>query len=312
MNKDQENRLSMYLTFAQFQMHHTSITNGLPKYNKNSTLFLKTVPEIQKIWEQQIISTRGITEVKKQLKERLIVLIADSARKLGAYAKFTNNAELAEETKISESKLMKSADMAVRSYGQIVYDLAQPLVGELTAYDITEQTQATLAKAIADYNEMIGRPGAEKVSGSQITKQLAQLFKTADAALKNMDIAVEIVRTKDPSFYGAYKGARKIIERGVGTIALRALVTDAQSGLPLKGVMVSFVWENSTNKAAGHSPSKTKFVKKTAEKGGFNIKNMAAGTYKVTLKKIGYADQVITVIVNNGEMTDLKIGLEKA
>jgi hypothetical protein len=312
MNKDQENRLSMYLTFNKFQEGHSSITNGLPKYSENLSQFLTTVLEIQKIWEQQIISTRGITEVKKQLKESLIVQIADYARKLGAYAKFTNNAELAEEIKISESKLMKSADTAVKSYGQIVYDLAQPLVGELAAYDITEQTQATLAKAIADYNEMIGRPGAEKVSGSQITKQLAQLFKTADAALKNMDVAVEIVRTKDPSFYGAYKGARKVIERGVGSIALRALVTDAQSGLPLKGVMVCFVRENSTNKAAGHSPSKMKLVKKTAEKGGFNIRNLAAGTYKATLKKVGYADQVITVIVNNGEMTDLRIGLEKA
>jgi hypothetical protein len=312
MNKEQENRLSMYLTFNKFQEGHSSITNGLPKYSENSAQFLTTVLEIQKILEQQKLSTKGITEIKKQLKESLIVQTADYARKLGAYAKFTNNTELVEEAKLSESKLMKAADTAVKSYGQIVYDLAQPLVGELSAYGITEVTQATLAKAIADYNEMIGRPGAEKVSGAQITKQLATLFKTADMALENMDTAMEIVRTKEPIFYNAYKGVRKVIQRGVGSIALRMLVTDAQSGLPLKGVMVSFVKDNGMDKAAAHSSSKMKLVKKTAEKGGFNIRNLAAGTYKATLKKIGYADQIITVIVNNGEMTDLKIGLEKA
>jgi hypothetical protein len=312
MNKDQENRLSMYLTFKEFQASHSSITNGLPNYLENSTLFLGTVPEIQKILEQQKLSKKGITEIKKQLKESLIAQTADYARKLGAYAKFTNNTELAEEVKLSESKLKQAADTAVKSYGQIVYDLAQPLVGELAAYGISEETQTTLAKAIADYNEMIGRPGAEKVSSAQITKQLATLFKTADTALENMDTSVEIVRTKEPSFYNAYKGARKVIERGVGSIALRTLVTDAQSGLPLKGVTVSFVMINGTTKAAAQTSSKSTLVKKTAEKGGFNIKHLAAGTYEVTLKKVGYADQVTTIVVNDGEMTDLKISLEKA
>lgn len=53
-------------------------------------------------------------------------------------------------------------------------------------------------------------------------------------------------------------------------------------------------------------------VKKTAEKGGFNIKSLATGTYQVTSKKVGYADQVVTISVNDGEMTELKISLEKA
>jgi hypothetical protein len=36
--------------------------------------------------------------------------------------------------------------------------------------------------------------------------------------------------------------------------------------------------------------SEPELVKKTAEKGGFNIKGLVSGTYQVTLKKVGYAD----------------------
>jgi uncharacterized membrane protein len=53
-------------------------------------------------------------------------------------------------------------------------------------------------------------------------------------------------------------------------------------------------------------------VKKTDNRNGSNIKGLATGTYQVTLKKAGYADQVATISVSDGEMTELKISLEKA
>ena len=52
-------------------------------------------------------------------------------------------------------------------------------------------------------------------------------------------------------------------------------------------------------------------IKKTAEKGGFNIKSLPLGMYTVTITKVGYADQVATVAVADGELTDLNIQLSK-
>ena len=278
---------------------------------ENSTLFLNTIPQIQSIWEQQKLSKKGVTDGKNQLKETLIVLTADNARKLGAYAKFTNNAKLAQEVKFSEGKLRQVADTAVKNYGQIVYDLAQPLVGSLAPYGITDETQAALAGAITAYNDSIGKPGAERSEGTQITKQLATLFKTADTALENMDAAVEIVRLTEVNFYNGYKSARKVIETGGGSLSVKGLVTDAQTGSPLKGVTVSFALDGGMAKAAT-TTTEPELVKKTAEKGGFNVKSLTSGTYQVTLKKVGYADQVATISVNDGEMTELKISLVKA
>ena len=311
MTSQQEDRLSMYLTFKDYQAPHTSITDGLPNYSENSTIFLNTIPQIQSIWEQQKLSKKGVTDSKNQLKETLIVLTADYARKLGAYAKFTNNAKLAQQVKFSEGKLRQVADTAVKNYGQIVYDLAQPLVGSLAQYGITDETQATLADAITAYNDSIGKPGAERSEGTQLTKQLATLFKTADTALENMDAAVEIIRLTQVDFYNGYKSARKVIETGAGSLSVKGLVTDAQTGLPLKGVTVSFALDGGMAKAAS-TTSEPELVKKTAEKGGFNIKGLESGMYQVTLKKAGYANQVTTISVSDGEMTELKISLEKA
>lgn len=311
MTNQQESRLSMYLTFRDFQASYTAITNPLPNYTTNSTTFVNTIPQIQAIAEQQKISKKGVTDNKNNLKETLIVMTADYARKLGVYAKFTNNATLAQEVKFSESKLRQIADTAVKDYAQIVYDRAQTNVAALATYGITAATQTTLLNAINAYNASIGKPGVSRNESGQNTKQLEALFKTADAALANMDAAVEIVRLTQVAFYNSYKNARKVIETGIGSLAVKGLVTDAVSGEPLKGVTLSFSLEGNNGLAKAAKAATESVVKKTAEKGGFNIKTLPSGMYSVTIKKVGYVDQVVTVAVADGDLTELNVQLSK-
>lgn len=311
MTNQQESRLSMYLTFRDFQASYTAITNPLPNYTTNSTTFVNTIPQIQAIAEQQKISKKGVTDNKNNLKETLIVMTADYARKLGVYAKFTNNATLAQEVKFSESKLRQIADTAVKDYAQIVYDRAQTNVAALATYGITAATQTTLLNDINAYNASIGKPGVSRNESGQNTKQLEALFKTADAALANMDAAVEIVRLTQVAFYNSYKNARKVIETGIGSLAVKGLVTDAVSGEPLKGVTLSFSLEGNNGLAKAAKAATESVVKKTAEKGGFNIKTLPSGMYSVTIKKVGYVDQVVTVAVADGDLTELNVQLSK-
>ena len=172
MTGQEESRLSMYLSFKDYQAPYTAITNPLPNYTTNSTTFLNTIPQIQAISEQQKISKKGVTDGKNQLKESLIVTSADYFRKLGTYAKFTNNATLAQEVKITESKLRQVADTAVKDYAQIAYDRSQPIVASLAAYGITAATQTALAAAIIAYNTSIGKPGTSRTEGGITTQQL--------------------------------------------------------------------------------------------------------------------------------------------
>lgn len=304
----------MYLTVKDWQVNYTTITNGIPNYPANSTILLNTIPQIQTISEQQKISKEGLVDNKNQLKDALIVVAADNARKLGVFAKFTNNAVLAKEINISESKFKKAADTAVKDLAQIVYDRAQTNVAALATYGITAATQTSFLAAITAYNNSIGKPAAGKAEMTQLTKQLVVLFDTADSALANMDAGVEIVRLSQPNFYNGYKNARKVVVTGTGSLSVNGLVSDAETGEPIKGVTVTFSLDGGAPmaKSAKQSGSATTVVtKKTAEKGGLKIKSMTAGRYTVTLKKVGFADVQTTIDVNDGEMSDFNIGLTK-
>ncbi len=310
MTNKKESRLSMYLTFKDYQVPYAAITNLLPNYTTNSTVFVNAVNQLQVVAVQQKMSKKGVTVVKNQFKESLIVMCGDYARKLGVYAKFTNNPTLAEDVKLTESKLRRVADTAVKDYAQILYDRAQPIVASLATYGITVATQTALLKAITDYNASIGKPGVTRVEGGKTTQQLDALFVTADNALTNMDLAVEIVKLTQVDFYNSYKSARKVIETGVGSLAVKGFVTDAVSGEPVKGATLSFVLEGGAM-AKGAKKATESVVKKSADKGGFNIKSLPSGMYSVIVKKVGYADQMATVAVADGDLTELLIELTK-
>lgn len=311
MTNEQENRLSMYLSFKDFQAQYATITNPLPNYTTNFTSFLNTIPKIQLIAEQQKTSTKGFTENKKTYREVLTVTTLDYTRKLGAYAKFTNNAVLAQQIKFSLSQLRNAADTAVRDYAQIVYDRAQAYASNVEVYGITEDSQTTLQNTINAYNASLGIPGANRTENAKTTRQLQNLFKSADIALANMDVIVEIVRLTQVEFYISYKQARKVITKNSSSLTLKGLVTDALSNEPIRGVRLTFSPDsnNTLGKMAGKATETV--VKKTAAKGRFNIKSMQPGMYTVAAQKMGYADQVAAVTVSNGERTELYIQLSK-
>jgi len=306
----EENRLSMYLSFKEYYTPYEAIIKALPNFSANHTLFESTVNQIQQLAEQQKISKKGIAESKNQQRANLVVLTADYARKLSAYARFNNNLNLAQEVKFSESKLKQVTDTAVKDYAQIVYDRAQNNLTSLASYGITAETQTTLKDAITAYNATIGKPGASRTESGLITQQLKALFKTADAVLENMDTAVEIIRLSQPNFYSGYQKARKVINTGGSSLAVKAQVTDATTGKPIKGATVSFTSDGGATltKAASAKPE---IIKKTADKGGLKLKSLTAGIYKVSINKTGFTEQVCTLAVSEGEMAELNVELSR-
>lgn len=310
MTTKQENRLSMYLPVDTYCDANTAITASLPNFSTNAAALKNAIASIKSFSEVQKVDRSGATTNKSNAGGQLIVIAADNARKLTAYAKFTNNSILLSEVNISEGKFKNFADTELRDYAQIIYNRAQTNVTALAAYGITAATQTAFAAAIKAYSDSLALPRVSETTKVQATKQLELAFKAADTALRNMDTAVEIIRLSQPNFYKGYKTARKIVELGSSTMSLKGLITDALTGAPVKGVNVCLALDNSMMKAAANNPTE-QIVKKTAEKGGFNIKSLPAGMYNVTIRKNGYAEQVMQIAVSDGEMTDLKIQISK-
>jgi hypothetical protein len=261
------------------------------------------------IIETQAADISGTTADKNVLKEDLIVPAADTARKLVAFAKLTNNQKLQKEISYTDSDLRRMPNAILPDTAKLIYDRAQVNLPLMVNYLVTVETQTVLLKAITDYKLVMVSPRVEKVSQVQTTKQLSELFVAGDKALANMDAVVEIVRVSQPYFYMGYKLARKVIESGNTKLTVKGLVTDAQTGDPVKGVILSFWLDGDAMKTtATGEPS---LMKKTATKGGFNVNSLAAGTYKVILQKVGYAEQSQTIFVNDGELTTMNVQLTK-
>ena len=162
------------------------------------------------------------------------------------------------------------------------------------------------------YQNTIGKPGASRAESTQVTQQLSDYFKKADEYLYYMDLAVEIVRLSEPVFYHAYRNARKIIDNGTGSLAVKGFVTEQASGEPVKGATLLFtpLGEDGALRAAGAMVSSS-ISKKTDEKGGYNIKSLPEGVYQVVVKKVGYEEQVTQVAIAAGERKTLDVVLQR-
>ncbi len=317
MTSKQESKNSMFLAVKDYLTANATIVSALPNYSVYFTAYQNSITGIQTYAEQQMFDKTGISASKKQLRSTLVALAVDTSRKLTAYAKFANNQVLLKETKFTESDLKSGADTTLRDYAQGIYDRAQTNLTALATYGVTAATQTALQAAITAYVASIPKPRLGITDKKQSTIQLANNFAAADLALENIDIIIEMVRVSQANFYNGYKTARKIIETGTNSLSLKGFVTDAATGEPLKGVTINFCPEcvEPTQKAAANGMSAAKeevvLTKRTAEKGGFNIKSLPEGVYKVTIKKNGYQEQTVTVAVTDGEMGDLNIGLSK-
>ena len=310
MTSKQESKYSMKLAVRDFLNKNATVTATLPGYGTLFALYLANIAQIQVIREQQEIDKSGIKDNKDLLRVDLVTKAYDVGKKTEVYAKMNNNAILAKEVHYSETELNKAADSKLKDKALLIYDRANANLAALATYGITAAVLTALKNAIDLFNAAIPSTRTGKTETKTATDQLAKLFKSDDELLAKFDLLVEIIRVSQPVFYSAYKDNRKVIETGTSSLALTATITNKETGEGEKGVKVTFVSQNGALKSTSVKAEKP-IVKITAAKGIFKIKTMADGTYTATIHKSGFKEQIVTVTIAQGEMTELIIELEK-
>lgn len=283
MNNLQENRLSMYLAVRDFLLQYPDVTKDLPGYGQHFTELQKAITDIQAIAEIQKADTKGYAKQKQSLREKLITLTLDTSYKMNAFAKLNSNLMLQSEVKMNRSKLTRATDTGLRDFAQIIYEKAEANLEPLKGYGVTVETQAEFLDAINKYNASLSGPRVAKTETVKATKQLTNLFEKADLMLENIDAVIGIVKYSQANFVNGYNTAKKIVNIGTGSLALRASAFDGKTGDAIKGA--KFVFR--PDKVFSSAGPAAEIVKTTADKGNFIIKNMPQGTYTVTVSNPG-------------------------
>lgn len=309
MTTNQESKLNMYFAVRNFIIPNETVAKSIPFFTAKYAPFESTIKEIQAISEMQKDAITGIAKEKKKLKESLINISADYSKMLAAIAKFANDDKLMDKVRFRISELRRMTDVALRDYAQIIYDKVEANIDKLTQYEITPDTQKIFKDSINTYDASLSTPRTGIAEKSQATKKLASLFDAADAALIELDFAIEAGEPKQSDFFNGYKAVRKLVDTGSGKLALKATATDLASGEPVKGVLFTFKPDGAK---AALSSGNGEINKKTAEKGSFHIKNMQEGTYRVSVSKPGYKSKEVTVSIADGERSELTVEIEKA
>lgn len=311
MNILQKVKLSMYMVVKDFLNLNKTIVEKLPNCKTNATVLENNINQIQAVAKLQEFDKTGISDKKNQLRTSLAAQAEDISLKLVAYATNMGNMILLKEVKYSKSELSHAADADLKNMTQCIYDRANANIAALDDYGITDGMLTTFLTTINSFNEAIPTVREGATSKKLSTMQLENLYKATDTAIENIDRIVEIVRLSEPDFYTGYQNSRLIIKTAGGSVSLKGVVTDATSLEPLKGVTLT-ITPNGGKAARGSIGSGEAIVKKTADKGGFMVKSLPEGMYSVTISKNGYKEQVITIAVTDGEMSDLNVELSKS
>jgi hypothetical protein len=260
------------------------------------------IQEIQTYRDQQLEGNETIPEQRKQMKAKLVAELIEIERRLQSYGTRNNDNLLLNATKLSKTDLNRLDDVKLVEYSKSIYNKVNNLLDKLVRYELDADTQKVLIDEITEFEILSPQVSKSKFDQKDVTTYLAQAYKKADDILGRLDKDVEIIRSSQPIFYANYKTTRRV-DMPTDVIQLVAKVTDATTGAGIP---------NATATIAPDGGTAEPIVKQTAGKGGFQIKTLPSGIYTVTVVKLGYLTQTISIIITGDEPYALNVKLVKA
>ena len=301
MTSLQIKKLKMYMALRVLLGANLAILEKLPNATVLLTALDNAIADIQSNIALQQASGNEQKEQLEKLHDKVVQDAMDASRKTGAYADAIDNKALLKDSQLAESKISRLKDIELIQIAKGMYNLVNTNLEQLTPYGLTADTQTTFLSDIALFEAFIPQQGNAGLDKKNITKALNESYKTADKVVSHFDKLLEIVRLTEPKFYADYKALRRI-EMPTDVVQLVAKINDAVTGAGIPNVTVSLQLNGS---------SADPIVKQTAEKGGFQIKSLENGIYTVTVEKIGYLTQTLTLTLPGDEQYSMEVKMVK-
>lgn len=218
MNKEQENRLSMYYAVAKYLDEHSTELGTVPALVAAAVEFQANIKALESATEKQVIDITGFAKDKAEAEDKMITLTLAVAGGTRAYATVQGDSVLAGKMNVTVSALRKHRDAVVAQHCQAIHGAANAVVADLADYGVTTALLADLQSAIDRYVAAIAAPRAAITDRKGATAEIRELMKdTTKLLVKRIDSLVEQFRASNPDLVRGYADARIIVDHGKGS-----------------------------------------------------------------------------------------------
>jgi hypothetical protein len=178
------------------------------------------------------VNLSGISKTKQTLRAQLSVQALQAATAVSTFAYNTKNELLAAKVSFTKSSLSKNKEAELVSACQIIFEQATEHVAALADYGVDAGSLAELQTTLVSYRDLTPQPKTALLSGKEVTKGLADLFRdTSTLVKKSIDGKLLQYQKKAPAFHAAYTNARavgRIVSKLKKEVAKAALPTPSQ------------------------------------------------------------------------------------
>ena len=214
MNRRELNSLDMFQTVDLFFEQNKSVFNTFPAIVAASQHIKANVTEILNLSKIQSQDNKVESGMKKSERTELDKAILKVVAGLNALAVAEGNQELRLQANITKTELtqIREADFLIRV--DTVHALALPLAAKLETWGVTAPDIEMLNTKAASF---AGRTTVMR-NKTAVTKQASTEIKEKTAALNaylrnDMDALMEPFSALNPTLYGQYKNARKVVDK---------------------------------------------------------------------------------------------------
>jgi len=299
MTSKQSSIYSMLRRIVTFLKNRGRALSALVVLTQLLTELENNLMEIDTLKEQQATDIKGLSKQKDALRKTATQKAIEISKAILAMARITDNILLANEVAYTETDFRKASDNEVDTHLSVIYSAALRNQTELQQYNVTPEKVTELKTAIDAFKAAIGTPKSGTIERKQITDRLATLFVNEMVIIDKIDLLVETLKFSSPTVYTEYQDNRKINYFG-SSLMVNSAITDAETGLGLPGVVLTFILDGVTV-----------LEKITGVNGGTNIKSINPGVYSVNLSKPAYVSQTITVSIPGDNLTTVTAAMVK-
>jgi len=309
MNSKEESIYAMLVRVLAVLTNFASTLSSITAFSPLQSALQTSVTKIAALEELILYNTDGYNDLKVISKDKLLLLVMDTIRRIMAYGQTSNLLVLKNEIAANESELKRISDSKLKIFSQGVYDKAQVNLTALATFGVNATTQAALLAEINNFNNLITKPKLAQADLKSLREQQKDAFKDALSNLKNITAIVDIFKTSNKIFYSHFVSAKKLGQHHNKSFDVIMQVIDSITQLGIKNVSISFYKEEEY--LSDGSNAKPVMVDKSATKGGLRIKTLEEGNYIVEAKFFGYHTKTEKISLNKGLTTNFLIKLEK-